>query len=155
VIPHFVQATHIPFPPELQQRLLPGTVYVLSNDASGATVLPDGWEKTTVEARTSTQHYGRLHKEFAAIREIATVVSPDLRMYANVLNFSSDMALAVPPRSSLASIAQQSDKNGFSLFHFYRPNRAATEVSKTFEKFYEHIPSTDVVSSLAAAGSSW
>jgi hypothetical protein len=153
-LPQLVMAAHIQIPAEHQLRLLPGTVYVMAQAAGGAQPIPD-WEKKLVTDSHATQYYGSvglLHN--LSVVEIATFVSPDLRIYCNAVTVAPNGQRAVsdaPLKTS--SIGEVSATGGFTIFQYYRPNRPASEIVKPLMTFYRHVPSLSVVSDFA--GKSW
>lgn len=152
-LPQLVMQTHIQIPREHQLRLLPGTVYLMAHtDAIAAAPAIPGWDKKVVTDSHSTQYYGcgeLLHGQ--AVSEVATFVSPDLRIYCNAVSFVPKQPHHVVASSSLAEVS--AGGSGFTIFHYYRPNRPASEVVQPLLQFYRHIPSLSVVGEFASG--SW
>lgn len=148
-LPQLVKGAHIQIPQEHQLRLLPGTVYMMSQAAgtTGAQPIP-GWEKKEVSDSHATQHYGSielLHN--VQVVEVATFVSPDLRIYCNAVTLAptkGKRAESPLKTSSLGDVTSHAD-GSFTIFQYYRPNRPASEIVKPLMAFYRHIPGLSVV----------
>lgn len=151
-VPQLVLSEHIPIPADMQLRLLPGSVYILPNNADGTSASPPTWtHKRVVDDSTSTQYYGQLSTTVAPVKEVSTYVSPDLRLYCNAVSFAGRLVVPVAPRAALEEIAK--DGRGFTLFHFYRPNRPPTELTQPLMKYYKHVPQASALESFMNKGS--
>lgn len=155
-IPDLVASQHLQLPEDMMLRLLPGAVYLLPNDANGEPLLPDGWTQQPVEDSVATQFYGQVDVRHIGVKRVVTATSPDLRIFCNVVSFdSTSVKKSLAAQSSLSQIvAASGEGRGFSLFHFYRPNRPANEYTKPLMKFFQHVPQITTVD-LFAKGSKW
>mmetsp|Transcript_53304 Transcript_53304/g.61194 ORF Transcript_53304/g.61194 Transcript_53304/m.61194 type:complete len:267 (-) Transcript_53304:45-845(-) len=153
-IPDLVVEQHVVLPEDMTLRLLPGALYLLPNDASGEAVLPDGWTKQLVEDSVATQFYGHISSRQLGLKSVATGTSADLRIFCNILTFDSKKQSAYAASSALAQAVEASGDRGFSLFHFYRPNRPANEYTKPLMKYFQHVPHLATVEAFGK-GSKW
>ncbi|CUF99740.1 unnamed protein product [Bodo saltans] len=154
-LPQLVKEEHIQIPELHQLRLLPGTVYIMKHSEGGHAQPIPNWEKKLVTDSHATQYYGSvglLHH--LNVAEIATFVSPDLRIYCNAVTVtpSGRQAASDAPLKS-SSIGEIGVDGGFTIFQYYRPNRPAAEIVKPLMAFYRHVPTLSVVNDFA--GKSW
>ena len=114
-----------------------------ADGAAAATPLaPFGWDGKRVTDPMCLAHYGQLHAAVAPVLEVAEFRSPDLRLVCNAVRVGP-LRRAPARMSALAAILMPAaqaqtqatgDVAGFCLYHFYRPNRAPTEVLAPFKR---------------------
>lgn len=143
-IPHLTVEHHPTVSPAEQLRLLPGVVYLKGRGPTGATELPEGFTSYTISDPSCLQYYGRLHRRIAGLQTVQLLTSGDLRLLCLSLHFDKVLTDALAEGSSLAKV---SAPGGFSLFHFFRPNRPANELTRPFEKYFVHRPTLHLFNS--------
>lgn len=155
-VPQLVLEDHIAPPHDLALRLLPGTVYFLPSQ-EGTNAVPEGWDAKPVEDAVAKQFYGCISTTAFPVRSVSTLISPDLRLYCNALQLEAKPLRHVHPRSSVAELLAKVSSSGdktLTLYHFYRPNRPASELVGSLMRFYQHVPQLETVSAFAQ-GKQW
>lgn len=148
-VPHLTVKSHLIIPEAEQLRVLPGMLYLMGGPAADRQA-PPGFTSYAVADPSALQYYGRVHHTLAPIQRVEMCTSPDLRLLCLALHFEGVLANTAEA-SSLQQVANASADGGFSLYYYFRPNRPANELTRPFEKFYQHRPS---FSSLGEMGSS-
>ena len=154
-------------PPQLPTPLPAAAPATLGDDATeGVTAnvaewMPSGWTSKRVSDPLTLGHYGPMDATLAPLRGVYELTSADMRIVGNAVAFGRPhfaaggasnkkkvdwSAVAVTGTSSLGSLGKET--GGFALFHFYRPNRAPSELTKPLEKFYVHGADTSVLDGL-------
>lgn len=90
-------------------------------------------------------HYGPLHVAVGAVEAVAEFRSPDLRIVGNAVRVRAPLKLKPAPFSAMWTLLKKQHEAAgaspspafvsFSLFHYYRPNRAPSELEAAFDKF--------------------
>jgi hypothetical protein len=105
-------------------------------------------------------HYGGLHGSVARVTSVHEFKSPDLRLLCNAVCFAAPHC-SVSPRSTFDVIRKargegadgaEGGDGGFVLFHFFRPNRAPSELAQPLQKFYVHKPDLAMLGAFAGKG---
>ncbi|KPA74793.1 putative mitochondrial hypothetical protein [Leptomonas pyrrhocoris] len=146
-VPHLTVPSHLHVPEAEQLRVLPGMLYLIGGEAGRHA--PPGFTSYVVADPSALQYYGRLHHTIAPIQRVEMCTSADLRLLCLALHFEGVLANTTET-SSLQQASSASQDGAFSLFYYFRPNRPANELTRPFEKFYQHRPS---LASFAGLGS--
>ena len=165
--PNLFAAEHIDVPEEQWLSLLPNTMYILQQVEPIAKLPDDLEEETLPEEQLSwaplgwigrrlphhihVQAYGGLASRIGDVDAIHHFTSPDLRLCCSALTISK-LYNKPDDRSSLAPFYKE--KQPFTFFHFYRPNRSPSEITRPFEKYYVHYADLSVLNSIVS-DSSW
>lgn len=137
-VPQLALQSHLVVPEAEQLRVLPGMLYLLGGAAARAA--PPGYTTYAVADPSALQYYGRLHHTIAPIQRIEMCTSADLRLLCLAVHFEGVLANTTEA-SSLQQVSASSDDGSFALFYYFRPNRPANELTRPFERFYQHRPS--------------
>lgn len=137
-VPHLTVASHVTVPEAERLRVLPGMLYLIGGEAGRQT--PPGFTSYTVADPTALQYYGRLQSIIGPIQRVEMCTSSDLRLLCLTLHFEG-VLVNTTETSSLQQASSVSDDGAFSLCYYFRPNRPANELTRPFEKFYQHRPS--------------
>ena len=108
-----------------------------STTTTTSPLAPFGWFGKRVVDELSLTHYGPIHANIAPVKEVAEFRSPDLRLVCNAIKFSGfHPQFLISQNSSFASSSSSSsNSNPFVIYHFYRPNRAPSEMQAAFKQF--------------------
>lgn len=147
-VPNLNAAAHPNLPETERLRVLPGFVYVLGGAAAQES--PPGFTTYRVADPTCMQYYGRIHNQLALLQRVDMCTSADLRLLCLALHFEGTLA-GTSAGSSLELATGGSPDGAFAVFYYFRPNRPATELTRPFEKFYQHRPSLAALDGLGTA----
>ena len=124
------------------ESILPGMVYIVPELRTlfGADPLewgPYQWHGTKLSEADFMMHYGAISSKIAVVDEVWEFVSQERTMLCTAL------CMRVPhghccPGSTLHEVSK--DQKDFVLFHFYNPNRPASELVKPLMRYYQHKP---------------
>lgn len=145
-VPHLVAKQHPAVPEAMQLHRLPGTVYLRAEDTT-----PAGFTAHDVADPLAMQYYGTLNHAIASVKRVRMMTSDDLRLLCLAITFEGTY-LHTTADSSLAEVC--SPENLFTLYHYFRPNRPVSELTRPLEKFYLHRPQTTMMEAFAE-GKHW
>ena len=107
---------------------------------------PLDWDQETIEKHLYCHSYGCLENSLFGIESVSLYRSPDLKLYANCITFRSKYQNpAVAEENSTIYKVSGNMSHGFSIFHYYRPNRSPAELAKPFIKYYVHLPDIHII----------
>ena len=134
------------FHPEIDETrstsILPGMVYIVPELRTifGSDPLewgPFQWNGERLTGSDFTMHYGRISSRITKVDEVWEFVSQDRKLLCSALCMGSPHGHCCPG-STLHGI--QAEQKDFVLFHFYNPNRPASELVKPLMKYFIHKP---------------
>ena len=155
---------------------LPSTIYIVpgvggsssSTSADGSNPFaPFGWAGKAVEDSVAMQYYAQLEGSATTtnsalkVRSVVVFKSDDLRLICNAVSFEGGSKIVANSNSTLAQMAAgTSNVTGasgsslvtlpdFTLYHYFRPNRAPQEMTRPFEKFYRFPAETQTAATVA------
>lgn len=119
-----------------------------TSSSSSSSLAPYGWFGKRVVDEMCLTHYGPIAAAVAPVLEVAEFRSPDLRIICNAVRlgkFHSDFNICSRSSFAAAHQNQQQSKNnnnsiingGFCIYHFYRPNRAPSEMEGAFKQYLQ------------------
>ncbi|CCW60196.1 unnamed protein product [Phytomonas sp. EM1] len=146
-VPHLAAKSHPVLGEHQRLQMLPGMVYFLPHDT-----IPEGFTPHDVADPTAMQYYGTLTHTIASILRVRLLTSDDLRLLCLAITFE-DSLLDVASSSTLELVGA-GGKSIFTFYHYFRPNRPATELTRPLEKYYQHRPQLTMLGSFAD-GTSW
>ncbi|KPI90665.1 hypothetical protein ABL78_0261 [Leptomonas seymouri] len=151
-VPYLTVQSHLTVPEAERLRVLPGVLYLIGGKAGQHT--PPGFTSYVVADPSALQYYGRLHHTIAPVQRVEMCTSADLRLLCLALHFEG-VLVNTTETSSLQQASSAADDGAFSLFYYFRPNRPASELTRPFEKYYQHRPlltSLEVLDTAKASG---
>ncbi|KNH07120.1 hypothetical protein XU18_2165 [Perkinsela sp. CCAP 1560/4] len=134
------------FHPEIDESratfLLPGTVYIVPEVRSifGLDPLewgPYRWHGQHLRGSEFTMYYSSIDRKIASVEEIWEFVSTDRKLLCTAVCMSAPHVHCCPG-STLYELSKE--KKDFVLFHFYNPNRPASELVQPLMKYFIHKP---------------
>ncbi|EPY19495.1 hypothetical protein STCU_09425 [Strigomonas culicis] len=150
-VPHLAHAKHQTVAEAQRLRALPGTLYLMKGGAQ----TPPGFTAHDVADSVALQYYGGLSGTVAPVAHVRLMVSDDLRLLCLAVTCAGAYR-SVAPRSTLQQVGAAAERGDttFTLYHYFRPNRPATELTRPLDKYYVHRPRANVLDAFAS-GSGW
>lgn len=112
-------------------------------ESKASSLAPYEWFGKRVVDEMCLTHYGPIAATVAPVLEVAEFRSPDLRIICNAIRLGNFYdSFQIHSKSSLAAsrstTTTTNNKNSSSnlcVYHFYRPNRAPSEMESAFKQF--------------------
>lgn len=146
-VPHLAQQAHPKVAEAQRLQVLPGMLYVSAGEA-----LPSGFTAHDVTDPTVLQYYGTLSHTIAPVRRVRMLTSDDLRLLCIAVTFE-DTLLSSVRAASLAQVGT-GGKSPFTLYHYFRPNRPVSELTRPLERYFQHRPRLAMLSAYMG-GEQW
>lgn len=162
-VPRMVCTQHRSVPALHRLRVLPGTVYLMP----GPMETPADFAAHRVTDPSALQYYGRLCSTTAARSlQVNLLTSDDLRLLCLAVHLTlppptaDHTTINTRPPSSLSQLlsagshtsstdSHTGESRSFTLYHYFRPNRPATELTRPLEQFYVHRADTSALDRFA------